>query len=91
MGEMSKLGCLVGWSIRDMWAFRCVSVFGVFLMVPSGEFVSPVMTSFLIFLWCKASHVWGFYYFNILSYFSLIVCAVLGLYTPSGVSTSIWR
>jgi hypothetical protein len=45
----------------------CVGKFMFLMLIPYGKFVSPVMISILIVLWCKASYVWNFYYFNILS------------------------
>jgi hypothetical protein len=62
-----------------------------FVLVPYGEFVSPVVTSILLVLWCKASYVESLSYFNVLSWLRQMVCAVLGLYTISDVGTGVQR
>jgi hypothetical protein len=62
-----------------------------FVLVPYREFVSPVMTFILIVLWCKASYVQSFHYFNVLSWLSQMVCAVFGSYTIAGVGAVVRR
>jgi hypothetical protein len=42
---------------------RLSGKFVFLVLVPYGEFVSLVMTSSLIFLWCKASFVYSFLYY----------------------------
>jgi hypothetical protein len=74
MGEMSKLGCLIGWSIRDMWAD---SLYFLFVMFGS---IYKTFASFQHILWPSSYARWANFEFSSRSCVRLYLCSLMRTY-----------
>jgi hypothetical protein len=74
MGEMSKLGCLIGWSIRDMWADSLYFLYVMFGSICRRIFLFIIPQD----LGNNLSNVWVLVsYMIIAGSKSVLVCVVL--------------
>jgi hypothetical protein len=70
MGEMSKLGSLIGWSVRHMWA---VSLY--FLLVVFGS-VYNILASFQHISWTSSYACWANFHFSCRPCVRLYFCSL---------------
>jgi hypothetical protein len=81
MGEMSKLGWLIGWSSRDMWVDSLY-----FLYVVFGS-ICKTFASLQHILWSSLYACWANFYFSSKPCVGLYLCSLM--HTSKGLPVSL--